>query len=199
MGGKYSHIENSLNSNQFNNGDILMIRHKKYPSTAIERFVADKTNTLWSSVGVVLCLPELEHRMYLFEVSEFHPHDNLTSILSGASVESGVRIVPLAERLSSIKLGSVCGVRKMESSLREVENIRTPQHYTVLKELSNTMRGQASRVTDQSAATTWILQKMGIILNSKYRVSVSDLRGNYLNKISAPGVFYTPLQITNIR
>lgn len=199
MGGKYSHIETGLNSSQFNNGDILLIRNKKYPSTAVERFVAEQSHTLWNSVGVVLCLPELEHRMYLFEVAEFHPHDNLTSILSGTSVESGVRVVPLAERLSSIKLGSVCGVRKMESSLRDVENLRVPQHFTILRELNRTMRSQATRAIDQSAATTWILQKMGIILNEKYRVSVSDLRGNYVNKISAPGVFYAPLQITNIK
>jgi hypothetical protein len=199
MGGKYSHIESGLNTNHFNNGDIIMIRNKKYPSTAIERFIADKGHSLWSSVGVVLCLPELENRMYLFETAEFHPHDNLISILSGTTVESGVRVVPLAERLSSIKIGSVCGVRKMQSQMREVENLRVPQHYTVLKELNRTMRSQAPRATNVSAATTWMLQKLGIIINPKYKVSVSDLRGNYLNKISAPGVFYAPLEITNIR
>jgi len=195
MGAKYTKIETGLNVNSLNNGDIIMIRNKKYPTTALQRFIADKNKTLWTSVGVVLNLPELESQKYFFEISELHPHDNLISLLSGASVESGVRVVPLAERLSGIKPGSVCGVRKLNTNLRSIESVRAPQHYQLLQALNRTMRPQAEKITDQAEAVTWVLQKMGVILSPKYHLSLPDLRGSYINKIAQPNVEYQPLEI----
>jgi hypothetical protein len=195
MGARYTKIENGLNVNSLNNGDIIMIRNKKYPTTALQRFVADKNKSLWNSVGVVLNLPEMEYQKYLVEISDLHPHDNLASLLSGASVESGVRVVPLAERLSGVKPGSVCGVRRMVNEMRSVESVRAPQHYQILQALSRTLRPQAPKITDQAEAVTWVLQKLGIILNPHYRLSLSDLRGNYLNKIAQPNIRYEPLEI----
>lgn len=198
MGGKYSTIQDGLNVNNLNNGDIVLIRNKKYPSTGVQRFIADRNRSLWHSVGVVLLLPEMTAKKYLFEISEFHPHDNLIDLLSGRSCPSGVRVVPLAERLSGVKSGSVCGIRKMESNMRPVESLRQNQHFQVMRALSRTMRPQAERVTDQAAAVTWILQTLGVILNPKYKLSISDLRGSYLNKITQSGVHYESLDLINI-
>jgi hypothetical protein len=195
MGAKYTRIENGLNVNSLNNGDIIMIRNKKYPSTALQRFIADKNKTLWGSVGVVLNIPEMQSQKYLFEISELHPHDNLISLLSGTSVESGVRVVPLAERLSGVKPGSVCGVRRMNTTMRSIESVRAPQHYQLLRALSQTLRPQAEKITDQAEAITWVLQKLGVILSPKYQLSLSDLRGNYINKIAQPNIEYQPLEI----
>jgi len=198
MGGKYSTVQVGVNVNNLNNGDIVLIRNKAYPSTAVQRFIADRNRSLWHSVGVVLHLPEMAAKKYLYEISEFHPHDNLVDLLTGHSREAGVRVVPLAERLSGIKSGSVCGIRRMESGLRPVESLRENQHFQLLRSLNRTMRPQAERVTDQAAAVTWVLQTLGIILNPKYNLSIGDLRGRYLNKITQSGVHYEDLELVNI-
>jgi hypothetical protein len=57
------------------------------------------------------------------------------------------------------------------------------------------MRTQASKITDQAEAVTWVLQKLGVILSPKYHLSLSDLRGNYINKIAQPNIEYQPLEI----
>jgi len=198
MGGKYSTVQVGVNVNNLNNGDLVLIRNKKYPATAVQRFIADRNRNLWHSVGVVLHLPEMQSKKYLFEISEFHPHDNLPDLLSGHSRESGVRVVPLAERLSGVKAGSVCGIRKMESGLTPIDSLRENQHLHLLRSLNRTMRPQAERITDQAAAVTWVLQTLGIILNPKYSLSIGDLRGRYLNKITQSRVHYQDLELINI-
>lgn len=194
MGTRYSRIENGLNVANLNNGDIVLIRNKKYPSTSLQRFVADKNKTLWNSVGIVLHLPEMEAQKYLFEISDVHPSDNLVSLLSGRNVEKGIRVVPLADRLSGIKSGSTCGIRKLITGKTEVEGTRVPQHLTTLRAL-HLIRDNAEKITDQAEAVTWILQKLGVILNPNYRLSLSDLRHNYINKIAQPHVNYQPLEL----
>lgn len=182
MGAKYSSLGSSTRASDLNNGDLVMIRNTRYPQWAVQRAYAELNGLMWNSVGVVLTLPEFEDRMYLLEISPKFPHDELCSLLSGAPQAAGIRIVPLAERLGGLGQAQTCAIRKLDSNVRNIESLRVQHHFAALKAFNEQLRPNIDTAMDQAEVVTWTLNTLGIVPNEKCKLTLSNLRGDYLNK-----------------
>lgn len=181
------------------NGDLLFFSPQKLNPTSPQFFIAEKRGTLWNSVGIVLCLPLMQHKKYILEVSDGFPEDDdLICIMNRTTVASGARIVPLSDRLLKLQPDSLCALRTLNSPLRRVEALRSAQQSDMLNAISKVLREKASEANDAGRVICWAQKALGIIVNSNCRLSTSNLSGSYLNKQVKAGLSYNALSVHTI-
>lgn len=178
--------DGDLQMSEFQTGDLVFFS-EEFPDSTLSRTFKRIQGKLWTNCGVVVVMPDLwQNQLLLLETAGTHPDDFLQDKLTLKNVGRGLRLVPLSDRIQSMKFEAI-GIRKMRP--REIMRPTDTRQHVVLKCIED-VQNQKQSPTEQTLAVD-TLKKLKIIKVPYAQPSLDSLSGSGLDRLA----LYSKLEI----
>jgi len=186
----------------FQTGDIVLFA-EDFPTSSLHRMTRRMRNQLWSNCGIVVKVPGLwQNQTMLLEAAAVHPDDHIRSKCELKTVESGVRLINLMDRLRAQNFSAI-GIRRRkrvpELTIDETENLDTFNPFNqwqTMTRLKPLLAGNLTRPLTEKDGALEALKALKIVHTPYVKLTLNDLAGSTLNRYCDSYNEYTKNQIS---
>jgi hypothetical protein len=188
----------AINVSTFQTGDLIFFSDE-FPTSSFHRLSRRIRGKLWNNCGVVIKAHDLfQNQTLLLETAGIHPDDHLVDKIQLKSVEGGVRIVNLSDRLKSQQgVFPAVGIRRRGRPYGKentaFEDFDAYNQYRNMERLRPLMDGERS-VTSNTLALQ-ALKDLRIMFASYAKLDLNQLAGRALNRYCKDPLKYTKIEV----
>jgi hypothetical protein len=190
----------TINVSAFQTGDLIFFS-KDFPSSGLHRLTRRIRGSLWDSCGVVLKAPNLfPNQTLLLEYSLIHPDDHLIDKLQQKTIESGIRVVSLSDRLKSQEGQSPSvGIRKIDRSSQDeeitarFETFDAHNQWAIMNKLHPILYGE--KEVDCRTVALQALKDLKIIFVPYAKLDLNEMAGRALNRYCTERLQYKKIEV----
>jgi hypothetical protein len=190
----------TINLSTFETGDLIFFS-EEFPASGLHRLTRRIRGKLWNNCGVVVKAPDLfPGQTLLLENAEIHPDDHLVDKLQLKTIEGGVRLVSLSDRLKS-QQGAfpAMGIRKRgrpygnKQATETFETFDAYNQWRTMKNLAPIMDG--TKATDNQNLSVNALKDLKIMFASYAKLDLNELAGRALNRYCHESLQYKKIEV----
>lgn len=190
----------TINLSTFETGDLVFFS-EEFPASSLHRLTRRIRGKLWNNCGVVIKVPDLfPNQTLLLENAEIHPDDHLIDKLKLKTIEGGVRLVSLNDRLKS-QQGAfpAVGIRRRgrqfsDKQMQETfETFDAHNQWRTMKNLTHIMDG--TKQTESQTLALNALKDLNIILTPYSKMDLNELAGRALNRHTHDALQYKKIEV----
>jgi hypothetical protein len=190
----------NINVSSFQTGDLIFFS-EDFPASSLHRLTRRIRGKLWTSCGVVIKAPDLyPNQTLLLESAIVHPDDHLLDKLQLKTIESGVRLVSLTDRLKSQqgKFPAV-GIRKRGRSFPDKKDNETFETFDPYNQWRSMRKLQplmeAGVPMNGGVLALQALKDLKIIFADYAKLDLNELAGRALNRYCNDPLKYNKIEV----
>jgi hypothetical protein len=190
--------DGAINVSSFQTGDLIFFSDE-FPGSALHRLSRRIRGKLWTNCGIVIKANDLfQNQTLLLETATIHPDDHLVDKLKLKSIEGGVRVINLSDRLKSQQ--GVCpavGIRRRGRPYGKentaFEDFDQWNQYRNMERLRPLMDGLTPATSNTLALQA--LKNLKIMFAGYAKLDLNQLAGRALNRYCNDPLKYGKIEV----
>jgi hypothetical protein len=189
-----------INVSSFQTGDLIFFS-KDFPSSGLHRLTRRIRGKLWHSVGVVIKAPDVfPNQTLLLECASMHPDDHLLDRMQLKTIESGVRVISLSDRLKSQDgVQPAAGIRKRGRPFGDAEATLVWETFDAYNQWSTMDKLRPiidqEKITDSQSIALQALKDLRIVFAPYVKLDFNELAGRALNRYCNEPLKYNKIEV----